>query len=129
MTRQPPLRRALGTAGEDHARRWLEGRGFRFVAHGWRAAGDELDLVMWDGDELAFIEVKTRHGEGAGRAADAVSGRQAVALLRAATAYIAAERTDGPEPVWRIDLVAITLDRSGRVSRLDHYENAITLDG
>ena len=128
MTRQPTRRRALGTAGEGHARRWLESRGFQFVAQGWRSAGDELDLVMWDGDELAFVEVKTRRGEQAGRAAESVSGRQASALVRAATAYVAAELPPGAEPIWRIDLVAITLDGSGRVARLDHYANAIIVD-
>lgn len=129
MTTPGPERRRLGTAGEAHARRFLEVRDFRFVAAQWRGAGCELDLVMWDGDELVFIEVKTRRGESHGRAAESVTTRQAKALIRGAEAFVQAfEAAGGREPVWRIDLVAVTLDRSGRIADVMHVENAFVTD-
>lgn len=125
-----PDRRRLGTAGEAHARRYLEARGYRFVAAQWRAAGCELDLVMWDGDELVFVEVKTRRGESHGRAAESVTPRQVQALIRGAETYVQTPGlAGGPEPIWRIDLVAVTLDLSGRVADVTHVENAFVIDG
>ena len=129
MTGSIPDRRLLGTAGELHARRYLEARGYRFVASQWRGAGCELDLVMRDGDELVFVEVKTRRGEQYGRAAESVTARQVRALIRGAEAYVQTlELAAGPEPVWRIDLVAVTLDASGRVADVTHVENAFVID-
>src|SRR5690606_37769549 len=61
-----------GKCGEAHARAWLEGRGLRFVTRNWHCQAGELDLVMIDGDELVFVEVKTRTGDGHGRASEAV---------------------------------------------------------
>ena len=123
-----PARR-LGTAGEGYARRFLEVAGYAFVAAQWRGAGCEIDLIMWDGDELVFVEVKTRRGEGSGRATEAVTPRQVRALTRAAQTWIAERDAQGePEPIWRLDLVAITLDQSGRVADLVHVENAFVVD-
>ncbi|CAA9583025.1 MAG: hypothetical protein AVDCRST_MAG87-3603 [uncultured Thermomicrobiales bacterium] len=122
MTATP--RRLLGTAGEGHARRYLETRGLDYLESNWRCPSGELDLVMRDGDELVFVEVKTRRGDGMGSAEEGVSVAQSRRLLRAAAQYIAMHPGVG-DPVWRIDLVAITLDRSGAVSRVSHAANAI----
>ncbi len=78
---------------------------------------------MRDGDELVFVEVKTRVGAARGSAEEALSEAKARKLAVAAEWYLA----DHPElgdPIWRIDLVAITLDRSGRVLRFSHIANA-----
>ena len=117
-------RRGLGTAGEHHARRYLEARGMRHIESNWRCPSGELDLVMLDGDELVFVEVKIRHGEEMGRAEEGVSAAQSRRLLRAGEIYVA-RHPDMHELVWRIDLIAITLDRSGAVSRVNHMPNAI----
>ncbi len=129
MPSDPTPRRALGTAGEGHALRYLEAKGYTALARQWRGDGGELDLVLRDGDELVGVEVKTRRGETYGRASDAVTGRQARILLRTMSAFVAAHcAPDEPEPVWRVDLVAVTLDRSGRVVDVAHVENAFVLD-
>ena len=129
MTRPVTPRRRLGTAGEAHARRHLEAAGYRFASSQWRGAGCELDLVMWDADELVFVEVKTRRGEEHGRAAESVTPRQVRALVRAAQAFVAElEERGEAEPVWRVDLVALTLDPSGRVADITHVENALVID-
>jgi putative endonuclease len=117
-------RRRLGDFGEAHARRHLEAKGYRFLAAGWRCPQGELDLVMGDGEELVFVEVKTRHGEAMGRAEEAVGATKAKRLFAAAEAFLE-EHAELGEPVWRVDLVAITLDRGGVVRAVTHYENAV----
>lgn len=124
MTATP--KRRLGDAGEGHARRHLEAKGYVFLAANWRCLAGELDLVLRDGDELVFVEVKTRRGERMGRAEEAIGSAQAGRLLAAAEWFLA-DHPEHAEAVWRVDLVAITLDeRDGRVCRVTHVENALS---
>ncbi len=114
----------LGRLGERHARLVLEGHGYRFVTSNWHCLSGELDLVMLDGDELVFVEVKTRRGERAGRADDAISGAKARKLL-ATGEWFVAEHPDHQHRIWRVDLVAITIDPTSGVVSANHYINAI----
>ena len=120
-------RRALGRFGEDHARRYLEARGMRFVERNWSCQIGEIDLVMRDGDGIVFVEVKTRHGERMGRAEEAVSQRQAMGLLETGEWYVE-EHPDVADLIWRCDIVAVTLDRSHRVVSVRHHRNAVVTD-
>jgi len=121
----PTPRTQLGHGGEGHARRFLEAKGYTFVARNWRCPAGELDLVMRDGNELVFVEVKTRRGERLGRAEEAVTAAQARRILAAAEWFLMEHATlDGL--VWRVDLVALTLDTGGAVRRLTHAVNALT---
>lgn len=114
----------LGRLGEHHARLLLEGRGYRFVTSNWHCRAGELDLVMLDGDELVFIEVKTRRGERAGRADDAITGTKAGKLL-AAGEWFVADHPEHGDRIWRVDLVAVTIDPTSGVATANHYINAI----
>ena len=117
-------RQVLGAAGEELARRYLEQRGYRFVAANWRRRYGELDLIMRDGDALVFVEVKTRHGERLVAAEESVTAAQGRRLLRGAQSFLT-ERADLDGLFWRIDLVAITLAPSGAVTRLTHIVDAV----
>lgn len=97
--------------------------GYHFVAANWYCESGELDIVMLDDEELVFIEVKTRRGERAGRAEEAVSSAKVTKLLKSADWFI----SDHPEHehrIWRCDLVAVTLDGSLRAV-ITHHVNAI----
>jgi len=120
----PSARRRLGTFGEGHARRFLEARGYKLIEANWSVRGGEIDLVMRDGNELVFVEVKTRHGEGAGRAEEAISTAKGARLLVLGEQYLMAHPDTG-DVIWRCDLVAVTLDGSHRVVSVHHYANAV----
>jgi putative endonuclease len=55
-------RRGIGVRGETYAYWHLRHLGYVLIARNYRSPEDhaELDLVGYDGDTLAFIEVKTR---------------------------------------------------------------------
>jgi putative endonuclease len=95
-----------------------------FVAANWRCRAGELDLVMRDGGDLVFVEVKTRHGEGVGRAEEGISFAQGRRILAAAEWFLAEHQEIEAAP-WRVDLVAVTLDRNGSVARLTHWSDAV----
>lgn len=117
-------RQLLGTAGERHARRYLEAQGLRFRAANWRGGAGEIDLVMQDAAELVFVEVKTRRGDAFGRAEESVTAAQQRLLLSSAEAFVAGH-PEFDQVIWRVDLVAITLDAEGTVARLTHVENCL----
>jgi putative endonuclease len=114
----------LGRSGEHHARLKLEALGYVFVASNWHCQSGELDLVMLDDEELVFVEVKTRQGENAGRADDAISDSKADKLLTTGEWFVA-EHPDHQDRVWRIDLVAITIHPITRAASVNHYVNAV----
>jgi len=86
----------------------------------FRAAGAEIDLIAMDGDTIAFIEVKTRSSDFAGSAEDAVDGRKAERMRRAARVFESRNRA-GNAPM-RFDVVAIRAD--GRRMKIDLLKDA-----
>jgi putative endonuclease len=117
-------RQGLGDAGELLARRHLEADGYTCLAQQWRCPVGELDLVMQQGDDLVFVEAKVRRG-GLIEAEQAVTPAQQRRLLAAAQSFLVAH-SEFQELTWRIDILGITLDRAGRITRVSHLENAIT---
>ncbi|MBL8129248.1 MAG: YraN family protein [Thermomicrobiales bacterium] len=117
-------RQGLGDAGERLARRQLEADGYTCLAEQWRCPAGELDLVMQQGETLVFVEVKVRRG-GLIEAEQAVTPAQQRRLMAAVQSFLVAH-PEFQDVIWRIDLLGITLDRTGRITRVSHLENAIT---
>lgn len=119
--RQRALRKALpveaanGKRGEDLAHRLLRRRGFTVVARNYRppAGGGEIDLIGWEGDRLAFVEVKTRSSEDFGSPDAAVDDEKRSFIERAARDY--ARRTSVDWVKVRFDLVNVVLSDPPRV--------------
>ena len=116
-------RRTLGRHGEELATRHLLAQGYELVTRNWRCEAGELDLVVKDGDTLAFVEVRTRRGQAFGTPEDSITPRKQARLITLADAYVQAADWSGN---WRIDVIAIEMDQRGRLIRMAHYENAVT---
>ena len=102
---------SVGPATERHwsegvARRWLERRGFVFVAGNVVVPGGELDLVMRDGGTLVFVEVRHRRDDRFGGATASLTGRKLRRVWRAARRF-ALRRYRGRLPPMRIDAVLL----------------------
>jgi putative endonuclease len=100
---------ALGRRGEDLAHRFLRRQGFTIVARNYRlASGDaEADLIAWDGETLAIVEVKTRESSAYGPPERAVGPEKQRRLIRVAREY--ARKTDTPWDRVRFDVVTVVL--------------------
>ena len=116
----------LGRWGEDLAGRFLQDAGFQILETNYRCARGEVDIVAHDGDEVVFVEVRTRRGTEFGTPEESVTAAKAQRLIATAQHYIQ-ERSGGPETSWRIDLVSIHLDRSGRLEDINHLRHAIEI--
>jgi putative endonuclease len=97
-----------GVRGETFAYWYLRRHGYTIVARNYTAPGakGEIDLVGYDGEVLAFVEVKTRTGERAyGLPEDAVTPEKRRILSRMAHRFLAERRIR--EAPCRFDVVAI----------------------
>ena len=65
-----------GDAWEAQARRWLEGKGLRFIAANVNERGGEIDLIMREGRTTVFVEVRYRRSALYGGAAARGAPRQ-----------------------------------------------------
>ena len=54
------FRQSLGRRGENAVIRLLRSKDYRILAHNWKIKAGELDIVALDGNEIVFVEVKTR---------------------------------------------------------------------
>ena len=120
----PSLRKRLGDFGEQAAAAHLIRQGYRLLARKWRCAGGELDLVMQDGATLVFVEVRTRRSGATGSGEESVGRVKQGRLIALAYAYLEAAGVPQDVP-WRIDVVALDVDRSGRIARLHHVRDAV----
>lgn len=116
-------RRQLGQFGERVAAHHLEAQGYRILRRNWRCARGEIDLVAQAGETLVFVEVKTRRGRAMGTPEEGVTPRKAEKLLQLGQYYLLEQDLEDVD--WRIDLVAVELDRRGKLLRCEHIPNAV----
>lgn len=114
--------RALGARGETLAEQFLVRAGLHILDRNHRSRLGELDLVAREGDELVFVEVKTRIG-GAGVAPDeSVTAAKLERLGRLAEQYL--ETHGAAASPWRLDVVGVVVDGRGHVVTIDHLRGA-----
>lgn len=115
-------RKRLGQWGESVAAEKLESQGYRIVERNWRCRIGEIDLVAQEADTLVFVEVKTRRGRGMGMPEEGLTPAKSRRLLELGQLYLSDRELDVD---WRIDMVAVELDRSGKLLRCEHIPNAV----
>jgi putative endonuclease len=98
-----------GRRGEDLAHRFLRRQGFTIVARNYRlGSGDaEADLIAWEGDTLAIVEVKSRNSGAYGPPERAIGEEKRRHLLRVARAY--SRKLELPWERIRFDVVTVIL--------------------
>ncbi len=125
-------RRELGRLGEELAAAHLERLGFRCVERNVRTRHGEIDLIVFDGCTIAFVEVKTRCARARGQRIPPeqeplawLRVRQRARVRRLAVAWLSDQRCDRPSArMIRFDAIGVLVDERGRLLRLDHVEAA-----
>jgi len=110
-----------GRWGEHRVRRYLRLRGYRILAQNYRCRYGEVDLIAQRLGVVAFVEVKTRHGDGYGGALCAVTREKRERLRRVAAHYLQGRR---PPRVCRFDVAALCLLPGRSRPRLDYRVGA-----
>ena len=116
----------IGQIGEDAAVKHLEGKGYSIVSQNYELPMGEIDIVIKDGRRYRFVEVKTSLDtyQDNFRPEERVDKRKRRRLQGLCETYLIREGID-PKTEWQIDIVAVTLDKDGKVKHIEHIENAV----
>lgn len=102
-------RHTLGVRGERAVLARLRRDGYRILACNWRHPQlGELDIVARQGDEIVFVEVRTRRGnarQALDQALTSVDEHKQTRLIALAQAFLAEHGLDNVP--WRIDVAAV----------------------
>jgi len=104
MDNNKPISAEHGQTGENLAMNYLVEQGLTFIERNVRFKFGEIDLVMKNGKEWIFVEVKFRSKNQYGGALNALSSGQIKRLRRAAEHYMQIHNIDA---ICRFDLIAV----------------------
>ena len=93
------------------------------MTRNFRCRSGELDLIMRDGEQLVFVEVRSRRHARYGTPAESVTRTKQQRLLRTAALYLQRQRPDLP---CRFDVVAIL--ESGGEPQVEWIRDAFQLN-
>lgn len=116
-------RRDTGILGEKLAQDFLRRRSYLILETNYRCAEGEIDIIANHGEFLVFIEVRTKKSLQQGSPEESITPAKMEKLRTVAARYLQTH-SDLP-PSWRIDVVAIELDRSNKLLRIELIENAV----
>ncbi len=119
-------RKDTGNLGEKLAKDFLKKRGYRIIETNCRYREGEIDIVARHKDFLVFVEVRTKRSLAFGSPEESITWTKRERLRALAARYL--QTHDNLPPLWRIDVVAVELDRNGKPSRIELIENAVGED-
>lgn len=114
-------RQQTGQRGEELAASYFTQRGYAIKHRNWRCSAGELDLVLEKDGTLVFVEVRTRTSPRFGTPEESVTPAKQQRLIDLAQIYL--QKNNCPHLSWRIDVMAIALERGQLV--INHLENAV----
>ncbi|MDD5127847.1 MAG: YraN family protein [Dehalococcoidales bacterium] len=116
-------RRDAGALGEKLAQDFLRERGYQIIETNYRCRDGEIDIVAQHGGSLVFVEVRSKQSDRFGSPEESITAAKRAKLRLMADYYL--QNHDILPDSWRIDVVAIEFDRSGKASRIGLIENAV----
>lgn len=110
-----------GEKGEQMAVNFLKRKGYSILETNWRFSHYELDIIAQIGNDIVFVEVKTRTTTSHGFPEDSVSQKKAENLFEAAEVYLEENKIEND---IRFDIISIII-KKGR-TEIRHIEDGIS---
>lgn len=98
-------KKLLGRIGEGKAQEYLKKQGYKILEKNFKTHIGEIDLICQDGEDLVFVEVKTRIDDVYGMPSEAVDERKQRKYFLVATEYLV--RNKKTDCKCRFDVVEI----------------------
>jgi putative endonuclease len=114
-------RRDLGLLGEEISAELVIKRGMEILARNFRCRCGEIDIIARDGDQIVFIEVKTRRSLGYGQPEEAVNYHKQ-AKIRMVAAYYLAKQVHLPRKC-RFDVYSLYMNQNNQPETIRVLEN------
>ncbi len=102
-------KKVLGKKGEALVAKYLKKQGYVLLKRNYRTPFGEADVVALDGEEIVFVEVKTRETDSYGAPAEAVGEEKQRRYRQIAKCYAL---EIGEEPNARFDVAEVYADGS-----------------
>jgi len=112
-----------GKLGEDFAVQYIEGLGWEIFERNVSFSSGEIDIVAMNGEQLVFVEVRTRtdpDGIPVQTASDSIGPKKLRSLELAGRCYVKKHCYEGN---WRVDLIALTLKSESNTFKVEHIRN------
>lgn len=123
----PTTRTKLGDWGEKQAVRFLVEKGYEIITTNYRCSYGEVDIVSMDGEELVFVEVRTRRPGNFGTPEESVSKHKLRRLMATCQVYLQISGQENKQ--WRVDLISVRLEKgrskNPNVERIDHLKHVL----
>lgn len=113
-------RKTQGQRAEQQACKFLQQQGLKLIEKNYRCRFGEIDLVMRDGQQLVFVEVRYRSSSAFGGPLASIDHRKKANLIATAYHYLLVKKKQYDA---RFDIVGIT-----KGGRTDWVTNAIEVD-
>ena len=114
-------RQKLGKLGEESGCNYLEEHGYQILRKNYRCRLGEIDIVAKKGDQLVFVEVKTRRNHTYGRPGEAVNFRKQAKLTSVALWYL--KEFGWKDASCRFDVLEILVQPDQTIA-INHIDNA-----
>ena len=108
----------LGKLGEEIALKFLEEKGYHFLALNWTWGNLELDTIAEQKGQLIFVEVKTRQNREFGFPEEAIGRKKEKRIYEAAAEFLYQHEHEGE---YRFDIISITMEPK---LSIQHYPDA-----
>ena len=110
----------LGRWGENLAANFLTSRGYRISGRNFYTAYGEIDLIAERGDEILFVEVKTRSGSDFGYPEEAVNYFKVRHLIKVINIFFDRKRLN---KFWRLDAISVEVDKARLKAKISWFKN------
>jgi len=111
----------LGRRGEELARRHLLLQNMSILTSNYTFRKGEIDVIAMDGQELVFVEVKTRNSNYFGEPYQAVNRTKQRQIIKVANQFIQERKLNYDV---RFDIISIVINN--HQTKVQHIKNAFT---
>lgn len=117
----------LGAFGENMACSYLEKQGCRILERNFSCKAGELDIIAFDGDTIAFVEVKCRTGTHYGNPAEAVSYYKQNRIVKTALFFMTKHKNF--DYMCRFDVIEVLTNGTEEDTSINLIKNAFEYSG
>jgi len=110
----------IGRYGENLAAQFLARNGVEIIDRNFYTRYGEIDLIARLGDEILFVEVKTRTGNDFGYPEEAVDSQKIKHLVKAIEIYLDNKRLSA---FWRLDAISVEINTSRKTAKIRWFKN------
>ena len=110
--------RQLGQYGEQLAADFLIKRNYRIIDKNFQTRYGEIDLIASQGDEILFVEVKTRTNSNFGYPELAVNQVKLDHLTKTALFYLDLHKI---KACWNMAIISIEIDKTAKTAKIKKF--------